>query len=83
MKKLQTVFQISKIPKQLTRKVALDAAVFNTSKSLACEATCCKYERQGHYQCVDQSQIWQQYEQTLSTRNPSWAQSRYIYTQQG
>ena len=22
-------------------------------------------------QCVDQSQIWQQYEQTLSTRNPS------------
>ena len=29
--KLQTVFQISKIPKQLTRKVALDVAVSNTS----------------------------------------------------
>ena len=76
MKKLQTVFQISKIPKQLTRKVALDVAVSNTSKCLACEATCCNCETQGHYQCVDQSQIWQQYEQTLSTRNPSQAQLR-------
>ena len=35
MKKLQTVFQISKIPKQLIRKVALDVAVSNTSKCLA------------------------------------------------
>ena len=55
--KLQTVFQISKIPKQLTRKVALDVAISNTSKCLACEATCCKCETQGHYQCVDQSQV--------------------------
>ena len=30
-KKLRTVFQVSKIPKQPTRKVALDVAVSNTS----------------------------------------------------
>ena len=30
-KKLQTVSQVSKIPKQSTRKVALDVAVSNTS----------------------------------------------------
>ena len=30
-KKLRTVFQVSKIPKQLTSKVALDVAVSNTS----------------------------------------------------
>ena len=30
-KKLQTVFQVSKIPKQPTRKVALDVAVSNKS----------------------------------------------------
>ena len=63
------MFQISKTPKQLTRKVALDVAVSNTSKCLACEATCCKCQTQVHYQCVDQSPIWQQYEQTLSIRN--------------
>ena len=55
MKKLQTVFQISKILKQLTRKVALDVAVSNTSKCLAREATCCKCETQGHYQSVCRS----------------------------
>ena len=39
-KKLRTLFQVSKIPKQPTRKVALDVAVSNTSKCLAHEATC-------------------------------------------
>ena len=68
---MNCVFQISKIPKQQTRKVTLDVAVFNTSNCLAREATCRKCKTQGHYQCVDQSQIWQQYEQTLSMRNPS------------
>ena len=52
MKKLQTVFQITK---QLTRKVALDVAVSNTSKCLTCEATCCQCETQGHYQCMCRS----------------------------
>ena len=37
------------VPKQLTRKVVLDVAVSNTSKCLACEATCCKCETHGHY----------------------------------
>ena len=69
IEKLQAVFQISKIPKQLTRMVALDVAVSNTSKCLAREATCCMCKTQGHYQCVDQSPIWKQYEQTLSMRN--------------
>ena len=31
----------NRVPKQLTRKVAVDVAVSNTSKCLACEATCC------------------------------------------
>ena len=51
-KKLQTMFQVSKILKQLTRKVALDVAVSNTSKCLTREATCHKCKKQGHYQPV-------------------------------
>ena len=55
MKKLRTVFQVSKIPKQPTRKDALDVAVSNTSKCLACEATCRKCKKQGHYQLLCRS----------------------------
>ena len=55
MRKLQTVFQVSKIPKQLTRKVALDVVVSNTSKCLVREATCHKCKTQGHYQSVCRS----------------------------
>ena len=51
-KKLQTVFQISNIPKQPTRKVVIDVAVSNTSKCLAHEAACRKCKKQGHYQSV-------------------------------
>ena len=54
-KKLRTVFQVSKIPKQPTRKVVLDVAVSNTSKCLAHEATCHKCKKQGHYQSVCRS----------------------------
>ena len=54
-KKLQIVFQVSKIPKQPTRKVALDVAVSNTSKCLAREAACRKCKKQGHYQSVCRS----------------------------
>ena len=54
-KKLRTMFQVSKIPKQPTRKVALDVAVSNTSQCLAREATCCKCKKQGHYQSVCRS----------------------------
>ena len=49
------MFQVSKIPKQPTRKVALDVAVSNTSKCLAREATCHKCKTQGHYQSVCRS----------------------------
>ena len=55
MNKLRTLFQISKIPKQLTTKVALDVAVSNTSKCLAREATCRKCKTLGHYQSVCRS----------------------------
>ena len=55
MRKLQTVFQVSKIPKQPTRMVAPDVAVSNTSKSLARESTCRKRKKQGHYQLVCRS----------------------------
>ena len=54
---IRTVFQISIIPKQLTRKVALDVTFSNTSKYLAREATCCKCKTQGHYQSVCRSVI--------------------------
>ena len=49
------MFQVSKIPKQPTRIVALDTAVFNTSKYLACKATCCKCKKQCHYQSLCRS----------------------------
>ena len=54
-KKLRTMFQVSKIPKQPTRKVALDVVVSNTSKYLAREATCRKCKKQRHYQSVCRS----------------------------
>ena len=56
-KKLRTLFQISKIPKQLTRKVALDVAVTNTSKCLAREAihSVSVKHKATISQCVDQS----------------------------
>ena len=44
-----------KIPKQPTRKVALDVAVSNTSNYLACEATCRKCKNEGLYQSVCRS----------------------------
>ena len=50
------MFQVSKIPKQPTRKVTLDVAVSNTSK-WACEATCRKCQKQGYYQSVCRSVI--------------------------
>ena len=46
------MFQVSKIPKQLTRKAALNVAVSNISKYLVCEATRCKCKKQGHYQSM-------------------------------
>ena len=48
-KMLRTMFQVSKIPKQPTRKVA---PVSNTFKYLAREATCRKCKKQGHYHSV-------------------------------
>ena len=59
-KKLRTVFQVSKISKQPTRKVALDVAVSNTSKCLAHDANAVNVKSKATIsQCVDQSQIWQ------------------------
>ena len=49
------MFQVSKIPKQPTRKVAPDVQVSNTSKCMACEAACCKCKKQGHHQSVCRS----------------------------
>ena len=58
-KKLRTVFQVSKISKQPTRKVALDVAVSNTSKCLAHEANAVNVKSKATIsQCVDQSQFW-------------------------
>ena len=49
------MFQVSKISKQPTRKIAPNVAVSNTSKCLAHEATCRKCKKQGHYQSVCRS----------------------------
>ena len=46
------MFQVSKIPKQPTRKVESDVAVSNTFKCLAREATCRNSKKQGQYQSV-------------------------------
>ena len=54
-KKLWIMFQVSKIPKQPTRKVTLDVAVSNTSKCMARKTTCRKCKKQGHYQSVCRS----------------------------
>ena len=75
-KKLRIMFQVSKIPKQPTRKVAPDVcSKFPTHPSawfMKLHAISVN-SKTTISQCVDQSQIWQQYKQILSTRNPSWA----------
>ena len=60
-KKLRTMFQVSKIPKQPTRKVALDVVVPTHPSTWLVKLHAISVKSNDTIsQCVDQSQIWQQ-----------------------